>query len=121
MFSILNLSKAQEKSFLAENASSGKFVDQIKDQVGFEKLVGNLVDLDKEPEELNEIDEGFNCIPAAAASSIAIVQRKKQKQFYQNPSKKELEQAGVVTEDPEEEEEPAVFVNSTPKVKQYSM
>lgn len=53
--------------------------------------MSSKVDLDKEPEELNEIDEGFNCIPAAAASSIAIVQRKKQKQFYQNPSKKDYE------------------------------
>lgn len=78
VFSILNLSKTQEKNFLAENACSGKFVDQVKEQLGFDKFVSNLVDLDEEPEELNEIDEGFNCIPAAAASSIAIVQRKKQ-------------------------------------------
>ena len=115
MFSILNLSKAQEKNLLAENASSGKFVSQIKEQVGFERFVGNLVDLDQEPDELNDIDEGFNCIPAAAASSIALVQRNKQKQFFRNPSKKDYEQAGL--QEGQEDDETAVIVNSTPKVK----
>jgi hypothetical protein len=86
--------------------------------------VSNLVDLDEEPEELNEIDEGFNCIPAAAASSIAIVQRKKlyKPSVYQNPSKKDYEQAGIQNvEQEDDEEQTAVIVNSTPKVKQYSM
>jgi len=47
------------------------------------------MDQSESPEELNEIDEGFNCIPAAAASSIALVERRKQKEFFQNPSKKD--------------------------------
>ena len=121
VFSILNLSKTQEKNFLTDSASGGKFVNQVKDQVNFGNFVRSHVDLAEDPEELNDIDEGFNCIPASAASSIAIVQRKKQKQFYQNPSKKDYEQAGVVKVEQDEEEETAVILNATPKVKQYSM
>jgi hypothetical protein len=52
----------------------------------FERFVKTQMDQSVTPVELDKIDEGFNCIPAAAASSIALVQRKKQKEFFENPS-----------------------------------
>ena len=62
----------------------------MRENLQFDKFVKTKIDQSLSPEELEKIDEGFNCIPAAAASSIALVQRKKQKEF-QNPSDKDYE------------------------------
>ena len=104
---MLGFSRAQEKCFLIDQQaeSSNKFIDQLKDNMRFERFVKTQMDQSATPVELDKIDEGFNCIPAAAASSIAIVQRKKQKEFFENPSAKEYEQAGMKRSNEDEDEE----------------
>ena len=35
----------------------------LNDKISFDKFIGSHIDLDEEPSELEDIDEGFDCVP----------------------------------------------------------
>ena len=88
MFTIFDSSKNENELEYDKNNANESLRNCLNEKISFNKFIDSHIDLDEEPSELEEIDEGFDCVPTTS-NKDQLLKSKKKNDFFLNNGKNE--------------------------------